>query len=220
MIQVVVFIANDRYALRRDQDRIGAWPARKEQSKGSEFFYLNFTQSLRKSWRCARMGLTVSMRAISIPITSLCLIVGVCLFALYGQEAPKPQTSVWDGVYTAEQATHGQSLYNDTCFACHGADLAGTDLAGVDPAGNNLIPPLVGAKFLTKWNGRSLDELFEQIQTKMPSGNPGSLSRDATRDLLAYILSVNTIPAGKTELPQESDKLSQIRMDASKPAAH
>jgi cytochrome c len=122
-------------------------------------------------------------------------------------------------VYTAAQATHGQALYNDTCFACHGADLAGTDIAGVDPAGNNLIPPLVGAKFLNKWNGKNLDEIFEQIQTKMPSGNPGTLSRDATRDLLAYILSVNSFPAGTTELPQQADKLTQIRMDAAKPGA-
>ena len=47
-----------------------------------------------------------------------------------------------------------------------------------------------------------------------------ALSRDADRDILAYILSVNAIPAGKTELTDQSDKLSQIRMDASKPAAH
>ncbi len=158
------------------------------------------------------------MRATSMAVAGFSVTVGVSLFALYGQEAPKPQTSVWDGVYTAEQASHGQSLYNDTCFACHGADLAGTDLAGVDPAGNNLIPPLVGSKFLTKWNGKSLDELFEQIQTKMPSGNPGSLSRDANRDILAYILSVNSIPAGKTELSQDSGKLTAIRIDATKPA--
>ncbi len=157
-------------------------------------------------------------RAASIAVAGTCLAFGVTLFALYGQEAPKPQTSVWNGVYTAEEATHGQSLYNDTCFACHGADLAGTDLAGVDPAGNNLIPPLVGTKFLKKWNGKNLDEIFEHIQTQMPSGNPGSLSRDATRDLLAYILSVNAIPSGKTELSQEDDKLTQIRIDASRPA--
>lgn len=159
------------------------------------------------------------MRATSVGITSLCLAAGISLFALYGQEAPKTQTSVWDGVYTAEQASHGQSLYNDTCFACHGADLMGSDLAGVDPAGNNVIRPLAGGKFLTKWNGRSLDELLNKIQTTMPSGNPGALSRDADRDIVAYILSVNAIPAGKTELTDQSDKLSLIRMDASKPGA-
>lgn len=145
--------------------------------------------------------------------------VGVSLFALYGQEAPATKTSVWDGVYTAEQASHGQALYNDTCFACHGADLAGTDLAGLDANGNNVIPPLTGTKFLNKWKGRTLDELFTKIQTTMPSGNPGGLSRETNRDILAYILSVNTIPAGKIELTDQSDKLSQIRIDASKPGA-
>jgi mono/diheme cytochrome c family protein len=149
------------------------------------------------------------MRATPAGITGLCLTVGISLFALYGQESPKPRASVWDGVYTVEQASRGHSLYNDNCFSCHGADLAGDE--------EN--PAIAGSEFLTKWNGRTVDDLFEKIQRTMPSGHAGTLSRDATRDILAYILSANAIPAGKAELPQESDKLSQIRLDGSKPAA-
>jgi cytochrome c1 len=31
--------------------------------------------------------------------------------------------SVWDGVYTQEQAQRGQSSYNQYCMACHGGSL-------------------------------------------------------------------------------------------------
>jgi mono/diheme cytochrome c family protein len=149
------------------------------------------------------------MRVTSAAVTSLCLSIGISLFALYGQEAPKSQISVWDGVYTAEQAAHGQALYNNSCFSCHGADLSGDDED----------PPIAGPEFLTKWKGKTADDVFEKIQRTMPSGHANTLPREATRDILAYILSVNSFPAGKTELPMEADKLTQIRMDASKPGA-
>jgi mono/diheme cytochrome c family protein len=150
------------------------------------------------------------MNAKLMGITSFCMAVGVSLFAVHAQDAPKPQSSVWDGVYTAEQANHGKSLYNDNCMSCHGSDLTGTEVS----------PALTGSEFLSKWNSRTLDTLFTTIHDTMPEGNAGTLSPEADRDTLAYILSVNGFPAGKTELPQESDKLSQIRIDASKPGAH
>jgi mono/diheme cytochrome c family protein len=150
-----------------------------------------------------------SMRATAAAITSLCLTVGISLFALYGQEAPKPATSVWDGVYTAEQANRGHALYNDKCFGCHAADLGGDED----------VPPIAGPEFLAKWNGRTVGDLLDKIQKTMPSGKPGTLSPDVNRDILAYVLSVSAFPAGKAELPQENDKLSQIRIDAAKPAA-
>jgi quinoprotein glucose dehydrogenase len=149
------------------------------------------------------------MRVTSAAVTSLCLSVGISLFALYGQDAPKTQTSVWDGVYTADQAKHGQTLYNNSCFSCHGADLSGDDED----------PPIAGPEFLAKWNGKTADDLFEKIERTMPSGHANSLPRESTRDILAYILSQNAFPAGTTELPLEADKLSQIRMDASKKGA-
>lgn len=150
------------------------------------------------------------MKAVLRGMTGFCLAVGVSLFVSHAQDAPRPQSSVWDGVYTAEQANHGKSLYNDNCMSCHGADLAGTEMS----------PALTGSEFLTKWNSRTLGALFTTIHDTMPEGNAGTLSPEVSRDTLAYILSVNGFPSGKTDLPQESDKLSQIRIDASKPGAH
>jgi hypothetical protein len=43
------------------------------------------------------------------------------------------------------------------------------------------------------------------------------LSRQQTADTLAYILSVNQFPAGKTELPRQTEMLREIRFEATKP---
>lgn len=147
------------------------------------------------------------MRAMSVGLTSLSLMLGVTLLLLNAQEPPTPQTSVSDGVYTAQQAAHGRSLYNDTCAACHGADLGGAEMA----------PALKGAPFLSHWNGKALGALFDKIQNTMPEGNPGSLSRDSNADILAYILSTNGFPSGKSELSSKPDMLTKIRMEPSKP---
>ena len=50
----------------------------------------------------------------------------------------------------------------------------------------------------------------------MPANNPGSVSRQENADILAYILSYNKYPAGKDELPRETQILNQIRIDAPK----
>jgi hypothetical protein len=51
----------------------------------------------------------------------------------------------------------------------------------------------------------------------MPEGRPGTLSRQQNADILAYMLSVNQFPAGKTELQKDTDRLRQIRFLAEKP---
>src|SRR5438034_1798154 len=35
--------------------------------------------------------------------------------------------SVWDGVYTQEQANRGKTAYAEQCASCHGAELRGGD---------------------------------------------------------------------------------------------
>ena len=37
--------------------------------------------------------------------------------------------SVWDGVYTDEQAKRGTPLYSQFCASCHGPDLTGGEMA-------------------------------------------------------------------------------------------
>ena len=122
---------------------------------------------------------------------------------LYAQDS----RSVWDGVYTTQQATHGKELYSKNCAGCHGETLTGGESA----------PPLAGGDFLSNWNGLSVSELFERIRTTMPLNNPRSLSREVNTDILAYMFSVNEFPAGKTAMPTETDALKHIQIDMVKP---
>ncbi len=115
--------------------------------------------------------------------------------------------SVWDGVYTQEQANRGGALYAQRCARCHAPDLTGGEIA----------PALNGAEFKSNWTGLSVDDLFERIKVSMPQDNPGSLSRQQTADVLAFVLSKGGFPAGKTELAREAEVLKGIRFEENKP---
>ena len=129
---------------------------------------------------------------------------GLAVFtALYAQSTPH---SVWDGVYTADQAKRGQALYNQHCAHCHGDTLAGGEMA----------PPLAGGNFQSNWNGLSVADLFDRTRISMPQDKPGKLSREVNADILAYVFSVNQYPAGQTELPKASEVLKDIMIEASK----
>ena len=51
----------------------------------------------------------------------------------------------------------------------------------------------------------------------MPADDPGSLKKEQTADIVAYILATNKLPAGKTELGNENEALKQIKIVAPKP---
>jgi len=129
------------------------------------------------------------------------------ILALAGLCGSQVSRSVWDGVYSAEQAKRGQARYNAQCASCHGSTLEGGESA----------PALAGADFLETWNGLTVGELFDRTPATMPQDNPGALSRAANAEILAYVFSANQFPAGKTDLPQASEALKEIRIQASKP---
>lgn len=133
-------------------------------------------------------------------------------FATYGamhaqETATSEMRSVWDGVYTEEQAKRGEPLYHKECAPCHGDSLSGGESA----------PPLTGGAFLSNWNGLTLGDLFERIRKTMPQNAPGKLSRQQNADILAFALSANKFPAGKTELSRQPEFLKEIRFEAMKP---
>jgi mono/diheme cytochrome c family protein len=118
----------------------------------------------------------------------------------------EPALSVWDGIYTAEQANRGAAFYAQRCAHCHAPDLTGGEIA----------PALNSAEFKSNWSGLSVDDLFERIKVSMPQDNPGSLSRQQTADVLAFVLLKNGFPAGKTELRREAEVLKAIRFEENK----
>jgi quinoprotein glucose dehydrogenase len=121
--------------------------------------------------------------------------------------AQQPTRSVWDGVFTKEQAARGQPLYKQYCASCHGEMLEGIEMA----------PALAGGEFLDQWSGQTLGDLFERIRSTMPRDKPGRLSREVNADITAYMLNFNQFPAGQTELSGNTQILQQIRIDAAKP---
>jgi S-disulfanyl-L-cysteine oxidoreductase SoxD len=143
----------------------------------------------------------------NLKISTLAIIGLVAFGALYSNLRAQSAKSVWDGVYTSDQAKTGQSLYNESCSSCHGDTLMGGESA----------PALAGGEFLSNWNGLTLGDLFERIRTTMPQNKPGSISREKNAAILAYMLSVSSFPAGKTPLPQQTEVLKDIKIDAQKP---
>lgn len=81
------------------------------------------------------------------------------------------------------QAARGSGTYNTVCSACHGEDLAGRD---VNPA-------LAGAAFLTRWQNRTVGDLFERIQSSMPPTAPASRTPREYADIVSYLLRANDL---------------------------
>jgi S-disulfanyl-L-cysteine oxidoreductase SoxD len=117
------------------------------------------------------------------------------------------QKTVWDGVFTEEQAKRGADVYAEKCAMCHGDSLGGVESA----------PPLTGPAFYANWEGESLNALFERIRMSMPLDNPGSLSRAQNADVVAHMLSIGGYPAGSAPLEGQAGVLSGIKVMAYKP---
>jgi hypothetical protein len=74
----------------------------------------------------------------------------------------------------------------------------------------------VGATFKGNWNGVPLGAMVDRMRVTMPLDKPATLSRQQTADVLTYILSINNVPSGKTELPRQTEILNLIQFKATK----
>ena len=152
------------------------------------------------------------MNNTKIVVAAIFILSTAALFhpTLRAQQPDKGSRTVWDGVFTKEQALRGEVVYAQHCSSCHGPDLAGNDEAA----------PLVGSAFLANWDGLSVGDLTERVRLTMPPNNLGKLSRQQITDILSYTLSFNSFPAGKTELDPKPELQKQIRIEATKPKAN
>lgn len=101
-----------------------------------------------------------------------------------------------DGVFTTAQARAGKDLFSGYCQSCH------------TPAFH------AGAPFKQNWYGRTLGELFGYMRREMPKTEPGSMSDEEYAQVLAYLLSLNGMPAGDAPLASDSTALHRIRLDS------
>lgn len=122
-----------------------------------------------------------------------------------GQAAQQPRT-IDSGVYSAEQAKRGMGVYQAECASCHGDKLEG-----------GLGPMLTGGSFLTAWGGRTLNDLTDKIQNTMPFQAPGTLTREQSIDIVAYVLQAGGHKPGQT--PLAAAALPQVMFPAAAAAA-
>src|SRR4051812_2103918 len=84
-----------------------------------------------------------NMKKILVSMTAMTLVLGASVVAL---QAQAPARNMWSGVFTADQAAQGKTVYEAKCVTCHGPELAGAEMA----------PGLSGQMFLSNWSGQSL----------------------------------------------------------------
>ena len=142
------------------------------------------------------------MRNINVPrmtLSSVALLVTATVTT--AAQSPATKQTTLTGVYSAEQASRGEQVYAGMCKSCHTA------------------ASHTGVAFEKSWKGHQLSELFGYISTKMPKNEPGSLAPEEYVDVLAYLLKLNQMPVGPTELPPDSTVLGTIRIETRPTAA-
>jgi S-disulfanyl-L-cysteine oxidoreductase SoxD len=103
------------------------------------------------------------------------------------------------GVYTTAQAERGRMTYAASCKSCHTA------------------ASHTGVTFAKWWKDRTVGDLFGYMSTQMPKNDPGSLNAEQYADVVAYLLKLNAMPGGTTELLADSSALAQIRIELPAP---
>ena len=129
------------------------------------------------------------------------LLVSVAVSVTMSNQAGAQESlTVWDGVYTEEQAVRGEQVYQDECTFCHLDDLQGDSFA----------TPLIDDAFTIRWNGGNLGDLMTVIQVTMPADRPATLSNEAVADVIAFLLQMNDYPVGNDELQSDPDGLKSV----------
>lgn len=124
------------------------------------------------------------------------LLISVTLRVWAQTPAPEPvPTSTMSGVYSTAQAGRGEETYMSFCVSCH-------------PLAVN-----TGEPFKVVWGGRLVSDLFGAIKEKMPKNDPGSLTAQEVAQVIAYLMKMNDIPAGKTELSDDVEALKTMRIE-------
>ena len=119
--------------------------------------------------------------------------------------------TIWQGVYTQEQARRGEQVFNSNCSYCHHEDLSG----GFFDNGDGRAPALAGPRafdssFSERWKNQTVGDMVAAIAGTMPQPKPASLSLGAYVDVASYLLLKNEVPAGPTELPLDIESLGHI----------
>lgn len=121
--------------------------------------------------------------------------------AAYAQSDSSGTKPAAPSYYTLEQADRGKAAHAMNCTSCHGTEA------------------YTGESFTKTWVGRTAFDFYDQLRTTMPNDNPGALKPEEYIDILAYIFSINGLPAGTEELRANDDALKALTIDSLPPKA-
>lgn len=129
----------------------------------------------------------------------IALLAGLTVVATAAQEEAEAGggdiKTVWDGVFTAEQAARGRARFEGSCSECHSTGEA---------------PEIAGTTFIRSWFEDSLNLPFTKMRETMPGDAPGSLSDETYIDILSFLLEASGFPAGVEPLTADPDQLASI----------
>ncbi len=138
---------------------------------------------------CSR---TVFTAATAAAVALLCQLVPTTAVSAQPGSTRVAPVATTDGVYTSMQARAGGDVYAGLCQSCHSAESH------------------TGAPFRNNWVGKPLSALYSYISSEMPKTEPGSLTEEEYTLVLAYILRMNGMPAGRKALTADSAALDAI----------
>ncbi|MBK6489400.1 MAG: c-type cytochrome [Gemmatimonadetes bacterium] len=125
---------------------------------------------------------------------ALAVFAGATSMAAQDSATAVPSRASADSTFTEEQAERGNQVFVRVCVECH---------ERVEMSNND---------FRLKWSGQSTFDLFKSISTTMPDSDPGGLPRGEYTAVVAYILKLNGVPSGLTELVEDSTAMSQHKL--------
>lgn len=117
-----------------------------------------------------------------------------------GAAAEGGERTIFDGVYTEEQADRGMGFFGTDCATCHSNTARGSSAA----------PGLIGYALDSKYADQPLYTYFDYMRANMPPGNAGWFTDQEYADITAYLLELHGAPAGDTELEGTEEALSAI----------
>lgn len=150
--------------------------------------------------------MTVTLRA-CVGCVLAAWVATVLVAAQDAGDAGAPRKTIWQGVFTAEQVQRGGASFNTSCVRCHALDAQGVPFR------------MSGDPFWNNWADDALDVLYTRIRDNMPNNAPGSLEPQVYADVVAFILSVNGVPAGGgVDLtPEATRAIQMVRRDGPRP---
>ncbi len=137
-------------------------------------------------------------------LTLLFLIGSLPISDSYSQTQPP---SIWEGIFSLEQASRGKELFITHCIACHSDTLDQSEVHGSSPS-------LIGEDFTYRWTDSAVLDLYDSIRQTMPQAAPSSLSELEYAALTAYLLAINGFPEGEHPIdPSQRNLLLEIYIE-------